>query len=99
MGALLVRALKDMATKVPAIGDVRGLGAMVAIELFEGGDTARPDAALTKKVVAEAARRGLILLSCGTHGNVVRILVPLTASNALLEEGLAILADSFAAVA
>ena len=84
---------------MPAIGDVRGLGAMVAIELFEDGDTDRPDAALTKKVVAEAARRGLILLSCGTYGNVIRILVPLTASDALLQEGLAILADSFAAVA
>jgi len=99
MGALLVRALKDLATKVPAIGDVRGLGAMVAIELFEGGDVHRPDAALTKKVVTEAARRGLVLLSCGTYGNVIRILVPLTASDALLEEGLAILVDSFAAVA
>jgi 4-aminobutyrate aminotransferase/(S)-3-amino-2-methylpropionate transaminase len=99
MGALLVRALKDLAAKVPAIGDVRGLGAMVAIELFEGGDVHRPDAALTKKVVTEAARRGLVLLSCGTYGNVIRILVPLTASDALLEEGLAILADSFSAVA
>ena len=99
MGALLVRALKDLATKVPAIGDVRGLGAMVAIELFEGGDVHRPDAALTKNVVAEAARRGLVLLSCGTYGNVIRILVPLTASDALLEEGLAILAASFAAIA
>lgn len=98
MGALLVRALKDLASRVPGIGDVRGVGAMVAIELFEGGDPARPDAALTKKVVAEAARRGLVLLSCGTHGNVIRILVPLTASNELLDEGLAILADSFAAV-
>ncbi len=98
MGALLVRALKDLAIRVPAIGDVRGLGAMVAIELFEGGDPARPDATLTKKVVAEAARRGLILLSCGTNGNVIRILVPLTASNELLDEGLAVLADSFAAV-
>jgi 4-aminobutyrate aminotransferase-like enzyme len=99
MGAFLVEKLQAIATKVPAIGDVRGLGAMVAIELFEGGDTHRPDAALTKKVVSEAARRGLILLSCGTYGNVIRILVPLTADNALLEEGLAILADSFAAVA
>ncbi|MBT9440460.1 MAG: aminotransferase class III-fold pyridoxal phosphate-dependent enzyme, partial [Acidovorax sp.] len=80
------------------IGDVRGLGAMVAIELFEDGDVHRPDAALTKKVVAEAAKRGLILLSCGTYGNVIRILVPLTASNELLEEGLTILADSFAAL-
>ena len=98
MGALLVRGLKDIAAKVTAIGDVRGLGAMVAIELFEGGDLQRPDAALTRKVVTEAARRGLILLSCGTYGNVIRILVPLTASNELLDEGLAILADSFAAV-
>ena len=99
MGALLVRGLKDIAAKVPAIGDVRGLGAMVAIELFENGDLSRPDAALTKQVVAEAARRGLILLSCGTHGNVIRILVPLTASDELLHEGLAILADSLEAVA
>jgi 4-aminobutyrate aminotransferase-like enzyme len=99
MGAYLVQKLKAIATNVPAIGDVRGLGAMVAIELFEGGDVHRPDAALTKKVVAEAARRGLILLSCGTYGNVIRILVPLTAPDALLEEGLGILADSFAAMA
>lgn len=99
MGALLVRSLKDTAAKVPAIGDVRGLGAMVAIELFENGDLSRPDAALTKQVVAEAARRGLILLSCGTHGNVIRILVPLTASDELLHEGLAILADNLEAVA
>jgi 4-aminobutyrate aminotransferase/(S)-3-amino-2-methylpropionate transaminase len=82
---------------------------MVAIELFEvrdrpiaatspDGATLRPDAALTKRVVAEAARRGLILLSCGTEANVIRILVPLTASDALLAEGLQILDDSLAAV-
>jgi len=71
----------------------------VAIELFEDGDVQRPDPTLTKEVVAEAARRGLILLSCGTHGNVIRILVPLTAPDALLEEGLSILADTFAALA
>ena len=110
MGALLVRALKEMAATVPAIGDVRGLGAMVAIELFEDGDDdadvgARatrdvhaPRGVADEPVVAEAAKRGLILLSCGTYGNVIRILVPLTASNELLEEGLAILADSFAAL-
>ncbi|CAM8650147.1 GabT 4-aminobutyrate aminotransferase and related aminotransferases [Comamonadaceae bacterium] len=97
MGAFLVEKLNAIATKVPAIGDVRGLGAMVAIELFEDGDVNRPDAALVKKVVTEAARRGLILLSCGTYGNVIRILVPLTAPDTLLEEGLSILADSFTA--
>ena len=98
MGAHLQASLRRIAAGVPAIGDVRGLGAMVAIELFEEGDRNRPDAALTRRVVAEAARRGLILLSCGTYGNVIRVLVPLTASDAILDEGLAILADSFAAL-
>ena len=98
LGERLTAGLRRIAAEVPAIGDVRGLGAMVAIELFEEGDTARPDAALTRKVVAEAARRGLILLSCGTYGNVIRVLVPLTASDLLVDEGLALLADSFAAL-
>ncbi|WGT62352.1 4-aminobutyrate--2-oxoglutarate transaminase [Variovorax paradoxus] len=98
LGERLTAGLRRMAAEIPAIGDVRGLGAMVAIELFEEGDTARPDAALTRRVVAEAARRGLILLSCGTYGNVIRVLVPLTASDLLVDEGLSLLADSFAAL-
>lgn len=98
LGERLTAGLRRIAAEVPAIGDVRGLGAMVAIELFEESDTARPDAALTRRVVAEAARRGLILLSCGTYGNVIRVLVPLTASDLLVDEGLALLAASFAAL-
>ena len=98
LGATLTAGLKAIAAKVPAIGDVRGLGAMVAIELLEGGDPARPDAELTRRVVAEAARRGLILLSCGSYANVIRILVPLTAPDAVVAEGMQILADSFAAM-
>jgi len=98
LGERLTAGLRRIAAVEPAIGDVRGLGAMVAIELFEQGDTARPDAALTRQVVAEAARRGLILLSCGSYGNVIRVLVPLTASDLLVDEGLALLADSFAAL-
>jgi 4-aminobutyrate aminotransferase/(S)-3-amino-2-methylpropionate transaminase len=98
LGERLMAGLRRIAADVPAIGDVRGLGAMVAIELFEEGDTARPDAALTRRVVAEAARRGLILLSCGSYGNVIRVLVPLTASDLLVDEGLTLLADSFAAL-
>lgn len=96
VGAKLTEALKTMARQHPAIADVRGLGAMVACELFEPG-THTPDAELTRRVVAEAARRGLVLLSCGSYGNVIRILVPLTAEDALLDEGLRILADSLAA--
>mgnify|MGYP001598069090 FL=1 len=78
---------------------MRGLGAMVAIELFRDGDRSRPDADLTKRLCGEAARRGLVLPSCGSSANVVRVLVPLTASDALIDEGLAILADIFKAVA
>ncbi|MBL0148098.1 MAG: 4-aminobutyrate--2-oxoglutarate transaminase [Ideonella sp.] len=99
VGQRLVAALQGIAAKHKAIGDVRGLGAMVAIELFKGGDVYQPDAELTNAVVKAAAQRGLILLSCGTHGNVIRVLVPLTASDALLDEGMAIMADCFAALA
>ena len=98
LGERLRAGLEAIAATVPAIGDVRGLGAMLAIELFKEADLHRPDAELTQRVVAEAARRGLILLSCGTNGNVIRILVPLTAPDAQIDEGLRILAESFAAV-
>lgn len=80
--------------------DIRGLGAMLAVEFVTDFETAQPDANLTKSVVAHALKRGLILLACGMHGNAVRIMVPLTASDAIIEEGLAIfeaaLADAVA---
>jgi 4-aminobutyrate aminotransferase/(S)-3-amino-2-methylpropionate transaminase len=98
VGQRLVASLQRLAEKHRAIGDVRGLGAMVAMELFEDGDVSKPDAELTRRITAEALRRGLILLSCGTYGNVIRMLMPLTASDELLDEGLAILAAAFDAV-
>ncbi len=80
--------------------DIRGLGAMLAVEFVTDFETAKPDAAFTKSVIAYALKRGLILLSCGMHGNAVRIMVPLTASNEIIDEGLAIfeaaLADAIA---
>ena len=91
LGDRLTASLKKMAAHNPCIADVRGLGAMVAMELCKGGNIDQPDADLAKRLVAEATRRGLILLSCGTSGNVIRILVPLTASDALVDEGLAII--------
>jgi 4-aminobutyrate aminotransferase/(S)-3-amino-2-methylpropionate transaminase len=59
----------------------------------------QPDADLAKRIAAEAGKRGLILLTCGTWGNVVRILVPLTASDALLDEGVGLLGDCLNACA
>ncbi|AXI48339.1 4-aminobutyrate--2-oxoglutarate transaminase [Sulfitobacter sp. SK012] len=70
--------------------DIRGLGAMVAVEFVTDFGSAKPDADLTKRVIAHALRRGLLLLSCGLHGNTVRVMVPLTASDEIVEEGLAI---------
>ncbi|AKO96329.1 4-aminobutyrate--2-oxoglutarate transaminase [Marinovum algicola] len=70
--------------------DIRGLGAMIAVEFVTDFDTAAPDAALTKAVIAKALDKGLILLACGMHGNALRIMVPLTASDAILEEAMVI---------
>lgn len=80
--------------------DIRGLGAMLAVEFVSDFDTATPDAALVKSICSHALKRGLILLGCGMHGNALRIMVPLTASDEIIAEGLAIfeaaLADAMA---
>jgi 4-aminobutyrate aminotransferase/(S)-3-amino-2-methylpropionate transaminase len=98
LGERMTASLKTMAAKNKCIADVRGLGAMVAIELCKNGDLHQPDADLTKRLCVEATKRGLILLSCGTYGNVIRILVPLTASDAIVDEGLAIIDAALTAV-
>ena len=91
LGVRLTASLKAMASKNRCIAEVRGLGAMVAMELCKEGDIRQPDPDRTKRLCLEATQRGLILLSCGTYGNVIRILVPLTASDAIVDEGLAII--------
>ncbi|MFV8825678.1 4-aminobutyrate--2-oxoglutarate transaminase [Thauera sp. WH-2] len=84
--------LREMAARHKCIGDVRGLGAMVAVEFFHDGDHARPAPEIAKAVIAAALQRGLLLLSCGSYGNVLRLMVPLTIERAILDEGLDILA-------
>jgi 4-aminobutyrate aminotransferase/(S)-3-amino-2-methylpropionate transaminase len=76
------------------IGEIRGLGAMQAVEFVTDRSSRKPDAALVAAIVAEAEARGLILLSCGTRANVVRLLPPLTIPFEQLEEGLDILEAS-----
>ncbi|MCM2340796.1 4-aminobutyrate--2-oxoglutarate transaminase [Rhodoferax sp.] len=98
LGLHMMAKLKTMAAKDKRISDVRGLGAMVAIELCKDGDPNQPNAEMAKALASEATQRGLILLTCGTYGNVVRILVPLTASDAIVDEGLAIIDACLAAV-
>jgi 4-aminobutyrate aminotransferase/(S)-3-amino-2-methylpropionate transaminase len=94
LGERLRAGLRRLAQKRDSIAEVRGLGAMVAVEFCQQGDPNRPLAELAKAVAAEAAKLGLILLTCGTYGNVIRILVPLTASDALVDEGLQLLAQA-----
>lgn len=94
LGEKLGMALDALAGRHAEIVDVRRLGAMVAFELGEGGDPHRPASDLTKKFTARARELGLILLSCGIYGNVVRILVPITAEDAIVDEGLAMLAQA-----
>jgi 4-aminobutyrate aminotransferase len=86
--------LQALAKELPCIGDIRGLGAMVAFELVKDPKTKEPDAELTAAILTHAEARGLILLSCGTRLNVVRLLAPLTIPDAVLAEGLDVLADA-----
>ncbi|MGC6229881.1 MULTISPECIES: 4-aminobutyrate--2-oxoglutarate transaminase [Hafnia] len=95
VGQKLKEGLLSIAETHREIGDVRGLGAMIAIELFEDGDVHKPNAKLTADVVARARDKGLILLSCGPYYNVLRILVPLTVSDAQIKQGLDIIAACF----
>ncbi|NNM55812.1 4-aminobutyrate--2-oxoglutarate transaminase [Acidocella sp.] len=73
------------------IAEIRGPGAMIAFDVVATRGTNEPDPEMTKKVIAKARENGLILLSCGVYGNAIRLLVPLTASDALLDEGLDVL--------
>jgi 4-aminobutyrate aminotransferase/(S)-3-amino-2-methylpropionate transaminase len=79
------------------IAGIRGLGGMVAFEIVKSRGAYDPDADATKKVTQKAYENGLVLLSCGVNANVVRILVPLTASDAIVDEGLDVLETALAA--
>lgn len=94
LGELMAGALRELQRELPVIGEVRQLGAMVAMELVKDGDPHQPDADLAKALTRRAAEKGLVLLSCGLHANVIRFLVPLTASDAIVHEGLGIVAGS-----
>jgi 4-aminobutyrate aminotransferase-like enzyme len=94
LGERIGKSLDALSARHNEIVDVRRLGAMIAFELGEGGDAHRPAAELTKKLTVRARELGLILLSCGIYSNVIRILVPITAEDAIVDEGLGILAKA-----
>ncbi|SDN15141.1 4-aminobutyrate aminotransferase / (S)-3-amino-2-methylpropionate transaminase [Cryobacterium flavum] len=96
IGAIMGDRLGALAAADPRIAEVRGRGAMMAIELVDPA-TGEPDAALTGRVIAASHEQGVILLGCGTYGNVIRFLPPLSIPDSLLLEGLQVLAEALAA--
>lgn len=95
IGRTMLDRLHRLQADDDRLGDVRGRGAMVAVELVKVG-TSEPDPDLAKSVAAAAHQQGLIVLTCGTFGNVLCFLPPLVMPHDLLEEGLSILEDVFA---
>jgi len=92
--AEMLPRLRRLAEQHPVIGDVRGRGAMIAVELVRPG-TLEPDSAAASKVARTCHGNGMIVLTCGTYGNVLRFLPPLVIGQDLLDEGLSILEDAF----
>ncbi|MCW2857632.1 MAG: 4-aminobutyrate aminotransferase apoenzyme [Marmoricola sp.] len=90
--ALLISRLAELAIQFPAIGEVRGRGAMIAIEIVVPG-TNRPDAALASRLSAGCHQAGVLTLTCGTYGNILRFLPPLVAPDALLHEAMDVLTE------
>jgi 4-aminobutyrate aminotransferase/(S)-3-amino-2-methylpropionate transaminase len=96
IGDTMLPRLRALQERTPAIGDVRGRGAMVAVELVRPGTT-EPDPALTAQVARLCHAEGVVVLTAGTYGNVLRFLPPLVIGQDLLAEALDVLDAAFAA--
>lgn len=98
IGRLFESTTRDWKRRFPLIGDIRGLGAMRAFELVKDQATRAPADSETQKILAACHRRGLLIISAGTLGNVIRILVPLVATDSQIEEGLTVLEQAMVEV-
>lgn len=99
LGAILRERFEAWARAYPYLGDVRGVGAMMALELVRDRGGKGPDQERCQRVLSAALARGLLLLSAGTYGNVIRVLCPLIIEDEVLEEGLAVLGQALEACA
>ena len=95
--SIMVPRLQNLADKYESIGDIRGRGAMIAVELVSDHQAKTPDPVLTGMLSSACHRAGLITLTAGTFGNVLRFLPPLVIGEELLSDGLDILESAFAA--
>jgi 4-aminobutyrate aminotransferase len=99
IGEQLRARFNGMKSKFNFITEVRGLGAMTGVEFCHDNDPHKPAADIANALKTEAAKRGLLLLNCGIYGNVLRVMVPLTISDAVLDEGMTILEQALTSVA
>ncbi len=97
LGKKLKRCFNEFARKYPVIGSIRGIGAMLGLELVTGSDR-KPAADEAKKLAAFCLERGLIILVCGTFSNVIRVLAPFVITDAELDKGLEILENGIEAI-
>ncbi|HKT45079.1 MAG TPA: 4-aminobutyrate--2-oxoglutarate transaminase [Gaiellaceae bacterium] len=98
IGEVIRGRMQEWQRRYPQIGDVRGLGAMLAIELVESPESKRPSPELASAVTAAAAERGLLLLKAGTHANCIRVLCPLVIGDSELDEALGAWGEALDAV-
>jgi 4-aminobutyrate aminotransferase/(S)-3-amino-2-methylpropionate transaminase len=94
IGKRVLERFKGFQEHYPIVGDVRGLGAMVGMELVRDRNTKEPATALTKQLVNLCREKGLLMISAGTHSNIIRPLMPLVITDEELEKGLSIIAES-----
>jgi len=97
VGSILFESLNALQTKYPIIGEVRGRGAMVAMELVHAG-TKDPNPEAMAKVIKYCQSKGVLILTAGTYGNVIRFLPPVVITDELLKDALSVLAEAFAAL-
>ncbi|MDT3442384.1 4-aminobutyrate--2-oxoglutarate transaminase [Pseudofrankia sp. BMG5.37] len=98
IGERVLPRLRTVAGRIPAIGDVRGRGAMLAVEIVDPA-TSQPDAAATGRVARRCHEQGVVVLTCGTDGNVLRLLPPLAIGDDLLDDGITVLTEALGSLA
>jgi 4-aminobutyrate aminotransferase/(S)-3-amino-2-methylpropionate transaminase len=98
LGAHFQKRAREWQKRWPLVGDVRGLGAMQAIELVQSQETREPAAQETKQITQYCYEHGLITISAGSYGNVIRLLMPLVITDAEMDEGLDVLESGLKAV-
>ena len=94
IGKKVLEKFREFQERYPVVGDVRGLGAMVGMELVVDRKTKEPATALTKRLINLCCEKGLLMISAGTHSNIIRPLMPLVITHDQLDEGLKIIGEA-----